>query len=195
MNINWLKNPDNVVVLDVDNFIEKFKTRLSYMDMKDHIEQFRKKPSPEGKVIIIGNRISARIFQPDLMFQEPIERGSNLWVTFGMNQPCYCLNDPETPQDQTCFFFSHKACEYYPCHQTDDPDSFNCLFCYCPLYCLGDNCGGNPSYSGGIKDCSKCMVPHQKNSHQYINRKFSAIAAMVYENDYSSDTLARLFGR
>ena len=31
-------------------------------------------------------------------------------------------------------FFSHKQCEYFPCHKTDDPDNFNCLFCFCPLY-------------------------------------------------------------
>ena len=40
-------------------------------------------------------------------------------------------------------FYQNKACEYFPCHPVDDPDSFNCLFCYCPLYlqekCLG--CG------------------------------------------------------
>ena len=38
-------------------------------------------------------------------------------------------------------FFQHKECEFFPCHPTNDPDSFNCLFCYCPLYALGDKCG------------------------------------------------------
>ena len=36
-------------------------------------------------------------------------------------------------------FFSHKQCEYYPCHPLDE---INCLFCYCPLYILKD-CKGN----------------------------------------------------
>ena len=40
-------------------------------------------------------------------------------------------------------FFNNKSCEYFPCHKTDDPDSFNCFYCYCPLYALGDSCGGN----------------------------------------------------
>lgn len=79
-------------------------------------------------------------------------------------------------RDKACFFFSHKNCEYFPCHKTDEPDSFNCLFCYCPLYCLGSRCGGNFVYNDGIKDCSNCMVPHQKNSHEYINSRFSEIA-------------------
>ncbi len=40
-------------------------------------------------------------------------------------------------------FFSHKKCEYFPCHKGADPEEFNCLFCYCPLYALGKDCGGN----------------------------------------------------
>ena len=40
-------------------------------------------------------------------------------------------------------FFSHKQCEYYPCHEGADAEQFNCLFCYCPLYALGEKCGGN----------------------------------------------------
>ena len=47
-------------------------------------------------------------------------------------------------------FFSHKQCEYYPCHQLDE---INCLFCYCPLYILKD-CKGNYKMIGDIKDCS-----------------------------------------
>ena len=38
-------------------------------------------------------------------------------------------------------FFQNRACEYFPCHETDDPEHFNCLFCYCPLYALGELCG------------------------------------------------------
>ena len=30
-------------------------------------------------------------------------------------------------------FFCHKECEFFPCHETKDPENFNCLFCYCPL--------------------------------------------------------------
>ena len=37
--------------------------------------------------------------------------------------------------------FGHKKCEYFPCHKGADPEDFNCLFCYCPLYALGDKCG------------------------------------------------------
>lgn len=77
-------------------------------------------------------------------------------------------------------FFCHKDCEYFPCHPTEDPENFNCLFCYCPLYALGHNCGGNFSYlEGGIKDCSGCQLPHRRESYGYITRKFQEIAAAM----------------
>ena len=54
-------------------------------------------------------------------------------------------------------FFQNNKCEYFPCHKIDDTENFNCLFCYCPLYALGDKCGGNFKYlnDGKIKDCSE----------------------------------------
>lgn len=74
-------------------------------------------------------------------------------------------------------FFSHKDCEFFPCHKTADPDNFNCLFCYCPLYILGDKCGGNFMYTdAGFKDCSKCLLPHHHNSYGYITDRFTSIA-------------------
>ena len=49
-------------------------------------------------------------------------------------------------------FFSNKDCQYFPCHNNVDPENFNCLFCYCPLYALGSKCGGNFYYTEkGIK--------------------------------------------
>mgnify|MGYP003176167018 CR=1 FL=1 len=35
-------------------------------------------------------------------------------------------------------FFQNRACEYFPCHKGVADEDFNCLFCYCPLYLLGD---------------------------------------------------------
>ena len=47
-------------------------------------------------------------------------------------------------------FFQNQECEYFPCHAGADPESFNCLFCYCPLYALGDKCGGSFQYLPNI---------------------------------------------
>ena len=66
-------------------------------------------------------------------------------------------------------FFSHTQCEFFPCHHTDTPEEFNCLFCYCPLYFMGEKCGGNVSYTKeGRKDCSACLIPHRRENYSYI---------------------------
>ena len=62
-------------------------------------------------------------------------------------------------------YFSHKNCEYFPCHKGADPENFNCLFCYCPLYALGDKCGGNFRFTeSGIKDCTECFLTEERTS-------------------------------
>ena len=69
-------------------------------------------------------------------------------------------------------FFQNSACEYFPCHSCKDKENFSCLFCYCPLYALGDACGGNFTYTGtGIKDCSACLRPHRKECYDDICKK------------------------
>lgn len=74
-------------------------------------------------------------------------------------------------------FFNHTACEFYPCHDMK-PEELNCLFCFCPLYCLGEACGGNPRYVGehnDIKDCSACTLPHRRENYDYVMGKFQEI--------------------
>lgn len=66
-------------------------------------------------------------------------------------------------------FFTNKECEFFPCHNTEDLEEFNCLFCYCPLYSLGEECGGNPVFlENGIKDCSQCVFPHKKQNYDRV---------------------------
>ena len=80
-------------------------------------------------------------------------------------------------------FFSNKECEYFPCHNVKNSDEFNCLFCYCPLYTLGDQCGGNFKYTDtGIKDCSNCMIPHSKGAYDYVINKSKALLDLASQN-------------
>lgn len=70
-------------------------------------------------------------------------------------------------------FFANADCKYFPCHKGGDAENFNCLFCYCPLYFLGDRCGGNFAYGeepGRVKDCTACTLPHAANSYDFIVR-------------------------
>lgn len=81
-------------------------------------------------------------------------------------------------------FFQHVECEFFPCHKTDDPDDFNCLFCYCPLYALGPDCGGNFRYTeSGVKDCSGCLIPHGRHSYSYIASKFGQIVEAMKKRE------------
>ena len=81
-------------------------------------------------------------------------------------------------------FFQHTACEYFPCHRTDHPEDFNCLFCYCPLYALGRACGGDYAYNEhGIKDCSDCTFPHRPENYDRLLARYGDIMRVVRRAD------------
>ena len=77
-------------------------------------------------------------------------------------------------------FFQNQACEYFPCHKGVDDKDFNCLFCYCPLYALGDRCGGNFRYTvSGVKDCTNCSFPHRRENYRAVLKRFPEISALA----------------
>ena len=77
-------------------------------------------------------------------------------------------------------FFQNKECEYFPCHKGIAEADFNCLFCYCPLYALGDKCGGQFVYlENGIKDCSNCLRPHCREKCSGIQKQVMQVIEMV----------------
>ncbi len=79
-------------------------------------------------------------------------------------------------------FFMNTGCRYFPCHKGADRDSFNCLFCYCPLYCLGPSCGGDFTYTEkGVKDCSGCLKPHSEGGYEYVISRFRDISKIASE--------------
>ena len=72
-------------------------------------------------------------------------------------------------------FFQNTDCEYFPCHETEYPEDFNCLFCFCPLYHRGMDCGGKPALTDrGVKDCSACTANHARNSYGFISKRLMA---------------------
>ena len=78
-------------------------------------------------------------------------------------------------------FFTHRTCKFFPCHDDWDPDDFNCLFCYCPLYALGDACGGNFRFNEkGVKDCTGCSLPHRGDAGtELVKKRFPAIVELA----------------
>jgi len=73
-------------------------------------------------------------------------------------------------------FYRHAACESFPCHTTNDLENFNCLFCYCPLYMLDEQCGGDyVILPNGVKDCSDCTIPHVRENYGLIVDRYRDI--------------------
>jgi Zn-finger protein len=86
-------------------------------------------------------------------------------------------------EDKGFSFFQNTRCEWFPCHKTKDIEKFNCLFCYCPLYALDGQCGGNFSYTAaGVKNCVDCVFPHEKENYGHVTERFKEIAAMMKNN-------------
>lgn len=87
-------------------------------------------------------------------------------------------------ETQRAAYFRNEKCEYFPCHPGADPENHNCLFCYCPLYMLGDQCGGAFRYTkSGRKDCSDCTLPHRRENYDYMMAKCAEIGeAMKRKN-------------
>lgn len=81
-------------------------------------------------------------------------------------------------------FFQNRECEYFPCHKGADPETFNCLFCYCPLYALSRKCGGNFRYNEkGFKDCTNCSFPHRKDNYEKVIGRYGEIIDLVKHMD------------
>ena len=74
-------------------------------------------------------------------------------------------------------FFAHRQCEFFPCHKGADPDRFNCLFCYCPLYLVPD-CGGDFTRLG-TKTAAAAFCPTTRTGTTRLSgpcrKKFSSL--------------------
>ena len=77
-------------------------------------------------------------------------------------------------------FFQNRECEYFPCHKDVEEKDFNCLFCYCPLYTLGENCSGNFVYTEtGVKSCVNCNFPHKRENFSALIKRFPELCSLA----------------
>ncbi len=186
MRLAWFKNPDNVVYADAEEFMDNFSRETGIEDLRQQIEAFHAHPTKEGLQLKGVKRTAVKIFIPDMVFDEHIEMGENVWLYMGENYECYCLYNigGKAQEPHEYKFHAHKECEFFPCHETNDPDNFNCLFCYCPLYAMGRECGGNFAYTeNGIKDCSACLIPHKRNNYDYMVNKINEFYKTLQEKE------------
>lgn len=85
-------------------------------------------------------------------------------------------------------FFQNKNCAFFPCHRGVAEEKFNCLFCFCPLYSLGDRCGGQFCYTeSGIKDCSNCVRPHLRDNYENILAELVQVMEQAKKKPYSEE--------
>ncbi len=77
-------------------------------------------------------------------------------------------------------FFQNRDCEFFPCHSGTAEADFNCLFCYCPLYTLGEACGGDYAYTeNGVKSCEACSFPHRRENYAALLKRFPELSALA----------------
>ena len=93
-------------------------------------------------------------------------------------------------EEQHFCFFQNLQCEYFPCHKGIECESFNCLFCYCPLYALGKACGGScRTAENGVKDCTDCVFPHRRENYEKVIARMHEIAQLARRMDDPDDAL------
>ena len=77
-------------------------------------------------------------------------------------------------------FFQNRDCEFFPCHNVENVEEFSCLPWFCPLYALGENCGGCPTYTDkGLKDCSNCTLPHLPGGYEHVMGRMEDMMELV----------------
>lgn len=95
MNINWFKNPDNVIYADINEFADNFGKEVGIPTLRENIESFRKNPSKEGIQLKGKKRSYLKLLIPNQFFNTNIEMGDSIWVYLGENYSTYCLYWPE----------------------------------------------------------------------------------------------------
>lgn len=95
------------------------------------------------------------------------------------------LSDSARTLREGSSFFQNRACEYFPCHEGVPENEFNCLFCYCPLYALGPDCGGNCTYTErGRKNCAACPLPHRgSDGAAMVAKRYEELARLARRKD------------
>lgn len=180
--MDWIKKTKHPISIRLEDFNRTVVKSMAWLDLDGQIQAFRE--DREKHVALLDNQEEDRwtLLKPNLFFQETVAKGELIWAYTKEGQPVYCLEQTEFWRGKDYAFFTNRQCEYFPCHQGVKTDQFNCLFCYCPLYALGKDCGGNFAYYGEVKDCSNCTLPHQKDKYGYILSKYPQILALAASN-------------
>ncbi len=91
MTLNWFKNEDNVSYSNIDDFADNFAKESGIHNLREKIEEFKKNPIKEGKIIRGNKRTSIKLLIPNDYFEDDILMGDSVWVYLGEHYPAYCI--------------------------------------------------------------------------------------------------------
>ena len=91
MNLKWLKDPDNISYVDANDFAEHFGKEIGVENLREKIKAIADNPTKEGVLLKGTKRTSAKLFIPDLVFDEHLDMGENVWMFLGEHYDCYCI--------------------------------------------------------------------------------------------------------
>ena len=134
-------------------------------------------------VVCVKNGVIDRAGTPDEVFSD-----GYIDTLYDMPRGTYAAYfggaEASLRMDQAYAFFQNRTCEKFPCHKGVPEADFNCLFCYCPLYALGDRCGGSFHYTEkGNKSCVKCNFPHVRANYDKVLARYPELAALAGRTD------------
>ena len=100
MRVSWFKNEDHLVYINGETQLEPLERALRFPGLTEAAEALRAHPIPEGYTIKGPKRTSGRLFVPDLVFDEHIQMGENIFFYMGEMAECYVIYWPDQPVAQ-----------------------------------------------------------------------------------------------
>lgn len=91
MTLKWLKNPDNISYVDADQFMDNFSKETGIDNLREKVKAFADNPTKEGVLLKGTKRTSVKLFVPDIVFDEHLDMGENVWMYMGEHYDCYCV--------------------------------------------------------------------------------------------------------
>ena len=83
-----------MVYADENEFVDNFAFETGIDNLREEIDAFRKNPTPEGKALKGRKRVTVKLLIPNLMFDEKIDMGDNVWIYMGDVMESYCVYQP-----------------------------------------------------------------------------------------------------
>lgn len=95
MTLDWFKNPDHVVYVEKEKFVDNFAKETGIPGLRREIDEFAARPTAEGKTVHGTRRTTLRLLIPNMMFGADMDMGDNVWIYIGEYYPAYCIYEEQ----------------------------------------------------------------------------------------------------